>query len=53
MHELLEIEFRIALALLGATRVNQLNKTHLQADDPFPFDHALNSAFPLLGSFKF
>ena len=52
MLELLEEELSIALALLGVCRVIDLNPRHVTTVEPLPFQHALNSAFPLLTELK-
>ena len=48
MLELLEMEIRIAMGLLGVTRPDQLNKSHVRAASPVRATHALYSAFPFL-----
>jgi len=48
MLEILEEEYRIALALLGVTCDEQLNDGHLGKADPVHRDHPLFCAFPLL-----
>ena len=52
MLELLETELAIALALLGVTHIAALERSHVTDAIPLPFDHALHSAFPLLGDFR-
>lgn len=52
MLQLLEEEFRIALALLGVTDVSALNESFVEAAPTNPFVHPLHSAFPLLGDFE-
>jgi glycolate oxidase len=46
--ELLEDEVRIALGLLGVTRLSQLDTTYLRPATPVTPPHA-TSAFPLIG----
>ena len=46
--ELLEDEVRIAMGLLGATRLSQLDTSYLRPATPVTLPHA-TSAFPLLG----
>jgi glycolate oxidase len=55
MLEILEEEFRIALALLGVTDMADLNSSFVESSTVSPLDHRhpLHSAFPLLGDFKF
>lgn len=48
MLELLEQEFRIAMALLGVTSIAQINSSHVESCHPFPSENALHSAFPLM-----
>ena len=53
MLELLETEFQTAMALLGCTSIEQINSTHVQSCEALPFEHAFQSAFPLLRDFKY
>jgi glycolate oxidase len=46
--ELLEEETRIAMGLLGVTRLAQLDRSYLRPATPVVLPHA-TSAFPLLG----
>ena len=46
--ELLEDEVRIAMGLLGVTRLSQLDTTYLRPATPVTLPH-VTSAFPLLG----
>lgn len=48
MLELLEEEYRIALALLGVQNSTQLNPSHIKTVEALHHDSALVSAFPLL-----
>ena len=52
MLQLLETELAIALALLGVTNISALDRSHVTEASPLAFDHALHSAFPLLGDFE-
>ena len=52
MLELLETELSIALALLGATSIAELNEGHVTRGEPLAFEHALHGAFPLLKDMK-
>jgi glycolate oxidase len=49
MLELLEVEIAIALALLGATRLGELGRSHVCAAPPPGAPH-VHSAFPLLST---
>lgn len=53
MLEILEEEYLTALALSGVTSSSQLDPSYVETVQPFPFEHALNSAFPLLKNVRF
>lgn len=53
MLEILEQEYRIALALLGVTSAKALNEKYLCSVEPTQADHPLRSAFPLLDDLTF
>ena len=46
--ELMEVEIRTAMGLLGVTRVDQINQSHVRAAPVVRMPHILNSAFPHL-----
>ncbi len=46
--ELMEIEIRTAMGLLGVTKIEQINKGHVRAAPIVRMPHILNSAFPHL-----
>ncbi len=46
--ELMEVEIRTAMGLLGVTRVDQINKRHVRAAPAIRMPHTLKSAFPHL-----
>jgi len=48
MLELLELEFRTTLGLLGVTNASELDRSFVQAATPIHHESALLSAFPLL-----
>jgi hypothetical protein len=48
MLQLLEKEYRIALALIGVSSGAELNRSHVQAVEALSHNSALLSAFPLL-----
>ena len=48
MLELIEMEIRVAMGLLGVTRINQLDASYVRAAPPVRAPHALYSAFPHL-----
>ena len=54
MLEILEEEFRLTLALLGVTNINELTQDYLHPSEPVRFP-AMNSAFPLfdLGNYDY
>ena len=48
MFELIEMEIRVAMGLLGVTRIDQLDASYVRAAPPVRAPHALYSAFPHL-----
>jgi glycolate oxidase len=48
MLELLELEYRTSLGLLGVTHTNQLDRSYVKSTAPLTHDSALSSAYPLL-----
>ncbi len=53
MLELLQIELRATLALLGVTSLADINDTHIQSCEALAFEHSLSAAFPLLQGFSY